>query len=137
MSDITKKVSRGIRPGKRYQYFKSSETADDGTPTATGDVYRIETSLGKPADYFYIETSAATVLSIRINSAVVTYPLRDKRLNWPIPQPDLESPTERLDTSMAAIEIGADDVWEFQGVIPICDIEIVSFTAGSFEIFVS
>ena len=137
MSDITKRVDRGIRPAKRYQYFKSSELNDAGGAIATGDIFRIENSLGKPANYLYIETTAGTVFTIRINSVVTTYPLRDARLNWPVPQPDLETPTERIDTSMAIIELGADDVWEIQGVLPVCDIQIVSFTAGSFEIFVS
>jgi hypothetical protein len=137
MATITKKADRGIQPAKRYQYWKSSENADDATIIAAGDVFRIEDSLGKPASYFYIETGAATVLSIRLNSRVVTYPLRDARLNWPVPSLDLENPIERLDDSMGAIEIGADEVWEFQGVMPVSDIEIVVFSAGSFEIFVS
>jgi hypothetical protein len=137
VATITKKVDRGIESGKRYQYWKSSENADDGTPIEAGDVFMIEDSLGKPASYFYIETATSTVLSIRLNSRVVTYPLRDARLNWPVPQPDLENPIERFDDSIAAVEIGANEVWEFQGVLPVADVEIVVFSAGSFEIFVA
>jgi hypothetical protein len=137
VATITKRVDRGIEPGKRYQYWKSSENADDGTPIAAADVFMIEDSLGKPAGYFYIETIAGTVLTIRINSRVVTYPLRDARLNWPAPEKDLENPIERFDTSIAAIEIGEDEVWEFQGVLPVSDIEIVTWSAGTFEIFVA
>jgi len=137
MATITKKADRGIESGKRYQYWKSSENADDGTPIAAGDVFMIENSLGKPASYFYIETTAGTDLVIRINSRVVTYPLMDARLNWPVPPRDLANPIERFDTSMAAIEVGADEVWEFQGVLPVADVEIVTWTTGTFEIFVA
>jgi hypothetical protein len=137
VATITKKVDRGIEPTKRYQYWASSENADDDTAIAAGDVFRIEDSLGKPASYVYIETATGTVLSIRLNGRVVTYPLRDARLNWPHPQPDLENPIERQDESMAAISIGANEVWEFQNVLPVSDIEIVVWSAGSFELFVS
>ncbi len=137
MSTITKRVDRGIEPGKRYQYWKSSENADDGTVIAAGDIFRIEDSLGKPAKYFYIETAASTDLVIRINNRVITYPLRDARLNWPVPSPDLSNPIERQDSSMGAIDVGANEVWEFQNVVPVSDIEIITWTAGSFEIFVA
>ena len=137
VATITKKADRGIESGKRYQYWKSSENADDATPIAQGDVFMIENSLGKPAGYFYIETAIGTDLVIRINSRIVTYPLRDARLNWPVPEKDLENPVERFDTSMAAIDIGADEVWQLEGVLPISDITIVTWSAGSFEIFVS
>jgi len=137
MATITKKVDRGVLSGKRYQYWSSSGNADDGTPIAQGDYFMIEDSLGKPANYFYIETATGTDLSIRFNSKVVTYPLRDARLNWPVPEKDLENPITRYDSSMAAVPIGAGEVWEFSGVIPISDIEIVAWSTGSFEIFVS
>ena len=137
MSTITKKVSRGIEPAKRYQYWKSSENNDDGSSIATGDIFMVETSLGKPADYFYIETTLGTTLSIRFNSRIEEYRLRDARLNWPVPGPDLENPQVRYDDSAAAIEIGSGEVWEFSDVLPVSDIELVVFSAGSFELFVS
>ena len=137
MATITKKVDRGIAGAKRYQYWKSSENADDGTAIAAGDVFFIEESLHRPAKYFYIETAAGTVLTIRINSRVITFPLRSANLNWPAPTPDLDNPVTRYDDSMEAIDIGADEVWEFQGIMPISDVEIVTFSGGSFELFVA
>jgi hypothetical protein len=137
LATITKRVDRGIEGIKRYQYWASSELNDSGGAIAQADVFMIEDSLGRPASYFYIETAFGTDLEIRINSRIVTYPLRDARLNWPVTTPNLDSPVERFDTSMAPIVIGADEVWEFQGVMPISDITITTWSAGSFEIFVS
>lgn len=136
MSTITKKVDRGIEPNMRYQYWKSSEDADDGTAIAVGDLFMIEDSLGCPADYLYIQTDDSSNLKIRINGRVVTFPLRDTTLNWPVPLPDLTAPTVRQDTTMAAIDIGTDD-WEMDGVLPVRDIEIVSWSTGTFAIFVA
>jgi hypothetical protein len=137
VTTITKKVDRGISPNLRYQFWLSSEDADDGTSIAQGDVFLIEESLGRPAKYLYIETASGTDLTIRLNGRVITYPLRDARLNWPVPERDLENPVERQDTTMAAIAINAEDVFEIDGVLPIRDIQIVAWSAGSFEVFVA
>lgn len=137
MATITKRVDRGIEPAKRYQFWKSSENADDGTIIAAADVFMIQDSLGRPASYFYVETDASANLVIRFNSRVVEYKLRSMNLNWPNPQPDLENPIVRFDTSMESIEVAADGIWELDGVLPISDITIVSWDAGTFEIFVS
>jgi len=137
MATITKKVDKGIEGTKRYQYWASSENADDGTVIAQGDVFMIEQSLRRPAKYLWIETAFGTDLEIRINSRIVTYPLRDARLNWPVTTPDLDNPVERFDTSMAAIPIGEDETWELEGMMPISDITITTWSAGSFEIFVA
>jgi len=137
VATITKKVDRAVESGKRYQYWKSNENADDGTSIATGDVFQIETSLGKPAHYVYLETTSGTSLQIRLNSQIVTYPTRDPILNWPYPDKDLENPWVRTDDSMEAVVIGENEVWEFNGVVPVSDIQIVSFDSGSFELFVA
>ena len=42
MADITKKVSKRISAEKRYQYWASSENADDGTAIAADDIFQIE-----------------------------------------------------------------------------------------------
>ena len=59
------------------------------------------------------------------------------RLNFPVPEKDLENPVTRTDSSQAAIPIGANEVWELNDIIAVSDIQIVAFSAGSFEIFVS
>lgn len=137
MATVTKKVDRSVESVKRYQYWASSENADDGTPIAANDVFMIEDSLGRPAKYLYIETAIGTDLQIRINSRKLSYTLNDARTDWPIPGYDWDSEVEQFDTTLAAIPIGADEVLELQKVIPISDITIVAFSAGSFEIFVA
>ena len=138
MSTITKKVERSIEPGKRYQFWLSSENADDGTPIAAGDIFMIDDSLGKPAHYVYIEPSAGTTLTIRLNSQVTRYPLRDARLNWPVPEKDLSDPRTHTDDTMAAIPIDAEATFTLNGIIPVSDIQIVTFSGSgaSFELFV-
>ncbi len=134
MATITRRINKAIEPSKRYIYVKSSENADDGTVIAAGDVFRIEDSLGKPAHEFYIETAASTNLTVRFNSRLIQYKMRDIRLN-PVSSPDLENPVESIDTSLPILDIGAEEVWELKGVLPISDVEIVAWTTGSFEIF--
>lgn len=136
MSTITKKVGREVEGSRRYQYWASGENADDGSVIAAGDVFMIETSLGKPAHYVYLETSAGITLTIRLNSQVTQYPLRDSRLNWPVPEKDLEDPRTHTDSTMAAITIGASEVFELDGVLPVSDLQLITFSGGTFELFV-
>lgn len=137
MATITKKVDTGIAGGKRYQFWLSSENADDGTPIAAGDIFMIETSLGRPAKYLLITTSAGADVQIRLNTQVTTYPMRDARLNWGNVQPDLENPSTRTDTTQAAIAIDSSSLFELDGVVPVSDIQLVVFGYGSFDLFVA
>ena len=137
MATITKRVDRGIESGKRYQYWLSSENADDATVIAAGDIFMIEDSLGKPAKYLYIETTVGCNLTIRLNSQITRYRTKDEYLNWPVQYPELASPQITTDSSMAALVMGADEVWEIKGSLAISDIQIVSWSAGSFEVMVS
>ena len=138
MATITKKVSKNIEPNKRYQYWSSAaDTNDEGGSFATDDVFMIETSLGKPAHYLWIETTTGTTLTIRINSQVVRYPMRDPRLNDnPMPRA-LDEEFITTDSTMAAVPMGANEVWTMEDVIPITDIQIASLSGGSFELLVA
>jgi len=136
MATITKIVDQRIDGMKRYQYWASTENADDGTAIATGDIFKIEESLGHPAKYVYIETDVNTVLSVRFNSQFQVIPLRDARLN-PLQPPALDGATTVTDSTQAAIVINANETWELDHVFPVSDIQIVSFTAGSFELIVA
>lgn len=135
MATITKRVDRRVESHKRYQYWASSENADDGTAIALGDIFMIEDSLGKPARYVYIETAADTDLSVKFNTQIRTYPLRAEVVNQP-QRPDLENEVIATDSSMAAIPIDANETWILDGVLPVSDITISAWTAGSFEIYV-
>lgn len=135
MATITKRVNRGIEGVKRYQYWASTENNDEGNPIEAGDIFRIEESLGRPAKYIWIEAATGTELSIRFNSQLTTYPMRDPMYNYPN-KPDLSSPVVSTDESLAAINIGSDEVWELDA-FPVSDIQIVTFYTGSFELFVA
>lgn len=139
MANITKKVDKNIEPGKRYQYWASSENADDGTVIAAADIFKIEDSLGRPASYVRIETSAGCNLVIRLNSQVVQYKLKAENKNHVIQAPnlDLANPITSTDGTMASIPISEDFTWTLHDVLPVSDIQIVSWSSGTFEVFVS
>jgi hypothetical protein len=137
MADITKKVHRDIDSTKRYQYWASSENADDGTAIAAGDIFKIEKSLGHPARYVYIETDTSTVLSIRLNSQVRRYPWKtiDRMAPPGNRAVDIENVVTWTDDTQAAIPISdgsSAEIIEFNQIIPISDIELVTFSSGSF-----
>ena len=136
MASITKKVDQNIESTKRYQYWASSENADDGTIIAALDIFMIEDTLGRPARYIYIKTAALCDLSIKFNTRMRTYTLRDPVVNQP-QRPDLENEVITIDTSMAAIPIAASSEKIFQDVLAVSDITITAFSAGSFELLVS
>ena len=136
MATITKHVDRNVEDPKRYQYWSSSENADDGTVIAVNDIFLVKDTLGRPARYIYIKTAALTDLSIKFNTRRREYPLRDPVVNQPR-RPDLENEVITIDTSMAAIPIAASDEITFQDVLPVSDITIVTFSAGSFELVVA
>jgi len=139
MASITKRVNRGIEGNKRYQYWASSETDDAGGAIGTGDVFMIEDSLGRPANTIMIRTTGITSLSIRFNSKMVTYPKRTHEDDGIWPTPDLANPATWYDSSMTAIPISANSVWALDNTLPISDITIVEYTAGSgsFTLFVA
>lgn len=136
MASITKRVDPNIESTKRYQYWASSENADDGTVIAAADIFMIEDTLGRPARYVYIKTAALTDLSIKFNTRRREYPLRDPVVNQP-QRPDLENEVITIDTSMAAIPVAAGSETTFQDVLAVSDITITAWSAGSFELIVS
>jgi len=135
MATITRKVDRQILPQLRHQYINSTMNSDLGVPLATGDMFLVEECLGKPAKYLWVETTAGTDLSIRINSRVVKVPMRDPILNNP-QTPAIENSYVVLDTTQGPVIIGAAEVWEIKNVIPINDITFI-WTAGSWEVVVA
>lgn len=146
MADITKKVDTHIDGNKKYQYWSSSENADDGTAIAQGDVFKIRDSLGKPAHYLYIETGVGCDLEIRLNSQVTFIPGHRRaaknaeggrdRGSWPPGLPAIDEAITYTDDTMEAIPIGANEVWELEGVLAIDDIQIASWSTGSFALVV-
>ena len=133
MAQIIKRVDKGVQPSKRYQYWSSGA---EGATISQGDIFMIEKSLHKPAKYLYIETDADCDVQIRLNSQITVYPKRDEILNWPVPGDDLENEATKTDDSMNAIQIGANEVWILDDGIPVSDVQIVVWTAGTFELLV-
>lgn len=136
MATITKKVNRGVPAGTRYQYWISTENADDATVIAAGDIFRVNDSLGYPAKYLWIETLAGTGLKIRLNPRVPATPMREENKNYPN-RPAIEDQYYIQDDTMAAMAVGDGEIWDIHNVLPVYDIEIVAFGGGGFEILVA
>ena len=133
MATILFKVSKGIDSVKRIQYIASGA---HGATMSGGDIIDVIGSLGKPAKYLYIETTATCDLKIRLNSQVACVPMRDAGLNFPN-RPATEDTAYITDDSMNAIPIGANEVYEMDNIIPITDIELETWTTGTFEILIA
>jgi hypothetical protein len=134
MANITKKITRHIGGS---QYWDTSTDLDDGAGAINaGDIFRIEDSLGKPGSTMSITTGAGTI-SIRINAMLTLYPARNSNeffnSNY---SNNISTGTETKDTSQTPIVIAASQTWEWNGEIPIRNIEIVSM-AANFKLLVS
>ncbi len=137
MATITKLVNRGIDQVKRYQYFSSStDKNDSGSSFSAGDIIQVERSLGKPAKYVWIKTVEGTVLSIRLNSRITVFSPANPQLNDNPMLSDLSSARIISDSSMDTLPIPASTIWELDNCIPVSDIELATFSSGSFELVV-
>jgi hypothetical protein len=130
VATIINKVDRGVEPGLRYQYWASGAI---GVTINQGDIFDVQATLGRPAKYMYLETSPGCDLEIRLNSQIKHVPMRDSVLNYPN-RPAIEDTAYSTDSSMTQLPIGANEVWELDGTLPIIDVQIVVWTAGTFEI---
>ena len=133
MANITKRVQPGIGAS---QYWDSAVDLDDGAGgIGTGDVFRIEESLGKPATNLTIKAAAA--MTIRINAYNKVYPNRQSNefFNADMFQ-NIYAGVENHDTTQTPIAIAANNTFVMNGQVPIRNIEIVS-AAGAFTVLVS
>lgn len=134
MANITKKVTRNI--GASQYWDTAVDTHDGGGAIAVNDIFRIETSLGKPARNMAITTGAGAV-SIRINGQVVNYPARsyNEFQNADFYQ-NISIGVEVTDHSQTPIVIPASETFEWKGEIPIRTVEITA-KASNFTVTVS
>ena len=137
MADIIRKVDTNIKSQKRYQYWASGA---HGATISQGDIFKITESLGRPAGYLWIETSSTCDLEIRLNSQVEITPAIPTSATWPsnIPGvPDINSVVTYTDSTMTAIPIGANEVWEITNVLSIADVQVCVWSTGTFELLVA
>ena len=144
MADITKKVSTLIPANERSQVWVSSGQADDGTPIAEGDVFRVETSLGVPARSVLIKTEFPCNLQVRFNTRQRRYARHVESglmsaLNTESFYNDLGTEREFVDNTMTALIIGSstEDTDLVLTSTIVRDIEITTWTTGTFTVAVS
>ena len=127
MSDITKKVDRGVPPATRTQNFTQADASE-------GDILMVQDSLGRPAKKVFIETTAT--MQVRFNVYHKVYPLRDGRdLMDTAHLPNLTGGGLVKDSTGAIISLEADESFEIDGSFPVNDIELVT-VSGNFDILV-
>ena len=125
MSDITKRVNRGIPCTQRTQSFTELDAG-------AGDVLMIEASLGHPAHILTVESAGG--MSLRLNVHQTVYPNRQGGdLMWTEHMPNLALGQNYKDNSMALIDLVSGETMVFDDGTPVKDLEIVT-VAGSFEI---
>lgn len=129
MASVSKIVDQRIHPVRRYQSFTQADFS-------AGDICQIETSLGKPAKYVHIETDLNASLVIRLNSQFASFNQRDPRLNANLQPNDISSEQTVTDDTQRTITISGNEVWELENIMPVGDIQLVSFS-GTFTIFVA
>jgi hypothetical protein len=128
MSNITKKVDRGIAETQRSQVFTQADAS-------AGDILLVQDSLGKPAKTVHIDAVAA--MTVRFNVLRTIYPyLPDAGGAIQNPRFDLANGQSVEDTSQAVLSIAAGETFSLDNNIAVTDIKIVT-AAGSFEVFVA
>lgn len=139
MATITKKMSALVPSANANQYWASSENNDDGTSIVQGDIFMIEDSLKRPATYLWIETDASCDLKIRFNNYFLHIPKKDyssAEFNN-IRVPNFTGQSWITDTSIAEVPILASQEWEINNAFPIRTIQVSTWTAGTFNLFVA
>lgn len=130
MTDIIKKVDRGIPANQRSQVFTN---ADGGA----GDVILVKDSLGRHAQQVTVE--ATNPMSIRFN--VYRYVFSQRQTGQGMTQwwpglDNLATGTRVKDNTNALIELDAGDTFELDNEMPVNDIELVT-VSGVFTITVT
>lgn len=134
MANVSKTIDQALPRSQQYAVFTN-------TDAATGDVIRVATTLGRPADTVTIETSAGSNLVVRFNSKVTVartrnYPENEK-YGWTLMGYPNLTDTEELDTGSQSITIGAASAVSYsRNDLAISDI-VVTYSSGSFVITVS
>lgn len=127
MSDVTKKVDRGIPVNQRTQVFSD-------TDAGTGDVILVKESLGKSAKH--ISITATDDLSVRFNVYRTVVPLRttaNDLSSWAPGLSNVAIASQIQSDSNALIALTAGDSLELDDDLSVDDIEIVG-ASGVFEI---
>lgn len=132
MANVIKTIDQSLPRAQQYAVFSN-------TDAATGDVIRVATTLGRPADTITIDTSASSDLVVRFNSKVTVFPKRNypenEKFGWASEQ-NLTQGVE-LDTGSHSITIGGATAASYsRNDLAISDI-VVTYTTGTWTITVS
>ena len=132
MSDIIKKVDRGVPSAQRTQNFTEVDA------TADGDILKIEESLGRVAMHVVIENKTGGPLTVKFNVIRTVFPNRTKE-DYDNPYPEMYKNLALgqvvEDTTGALVTINAGDTFELDNDLPVKDIKLVTVST-TFDIFV-
>ena len=132
MSDIIKKVDRGVPSAQRTQNFTEVDA------TADGDILKIEESLGRVAMHVVIENKTGGAMTVKFNVIRTVFPNRTKE-DYDNPYPEMYKNLALgqvvEDTTGALVTINAGDTFELDNDLPVKDIKLVTVST-TFDIFV-
>ncbi len=127
MTDIVKKVNRGVPPQERTLTIS-------GADVSTGDVFMVEESMGRAAKKVFVD--AGDYIAMRFNVYHMVYPQRDGRdLMTTAHLPNLALGGRIKDSTTALVELAPDETFELDGT-PVSDIEFQT-VSGNFTIILT
>lgn len=134
MANITKTIDQALPTSQRYAVFSN-------TDAATGDVIRVATTLGRPADTVTIDTSAGSNLTVRFNSKATVSQVRNypenEKFGWTLMGYPNLTVDEEMDTGTGSITIGNTSALTYTiNDLAISDI-VVTYTTGTWSITIS
>lgn len=129
MSDITKKVDRGIFPTQRSQIFTNSDAG-------AGDVILVKDSLGHSARSLTVDATDAMSIRLNVYRTVFVQRRTDQNLSpWAPGLPNVASGIQVKDETNARIDLDPSETFTLTNEMPIDDIELVA-VSGVYEILV-
>ena len=132
MSDIIKKVDRGVPSAQRTQNFTEVDAAADG------DILKIEESLGRVAMHVVIENKTGGAMTVKFNVIRTVFPNRTKE-DYDNPYPEMYKNLALgqvvEDTTGALVTINPTETFELDNDLPVKDIKLVTVST-TFDIFV-
>ena len=132
MSDIIKKVDRGVPSAQRTQNFTEVDAAADG------DILKIEESRGRVAMHVVLEKKTGGAMTVKFNVIRTVFPNRTKE-DYDNPYPEMYKNLALgqvvEDTTGALVTINPTETFELDNDLPVKDIKLVTVST-TFDIFV-
>lgn len=134
MASITRRVNRGIPGNLRSQRWDTAfDRNDSNLPVASGDIFEVADSLGRPARNLLVEVTggAGTSVHLRLNPRVQTFPRRGENEGFFNTHHLLVASGQTfIDTSIRPIVLDPGDSLSLREELPIREIEVATISGS-------